>query len=98
MENKEKEIILKLNGIDVNGDITTGEMMMMLSEALYHVCNVLETEVDDRKTIDNCLGMFIHSIIADKTDEEIAKIFTQAELIRRDYDKFMKNNLGDTQC
>jgi hypothetical protein len=35
--------------------------------------------------------MFIHSIIADKTDEEIAKIFTQAELIRQDYEKFMKD-------
>jgi len=52
---------------------------------------MLETEVDDRKIIDNCLGMFIHSIIADKTDEEIAKIFTQAQLIKRDYEMFMKD-------
>lgn len=91
MEDKDKEIILKSNEIDVNGDISVGEMMQMFSAAIYHICNILETEVDDRKTIDNCLGMFIHSIIADKTDEEIAKIFTQAELIRRDYEKFMRN-------
>ncbi len=91
MENKEKEIILKLDGIDVNGDISVGEMMMMFSSAIYHVCNMLDAEVDDRKIIDNCLGMFIHSIIADKTDEEIAKIFTQAQLIKRDYEMFMKD-------
>ncbi len=36
--------------------------------------------------------MLIHSIIAGKTDKEIAKILTQTELIRRDYKKFMENN------
>jgi hypothetical protein len=90
MENK--EIILKRHSIELNGDLTAADIIMMFSCALKAVRDTLEKELgDEEEDIDYCLGTFIHSIIAGKTDEEIARIFTQAELIRQDYEKFMKN-------
>jgi hypothetical protein len=88
---EDKEIILKRHSIELNGDLTAGDIIMTFSCALKAVRDTLEKELGDKEDIDYCLGMFIHSIIADKTDEEIARIFMQAELIRRDYEKFMKN-------
>lgn len=89
---EDKEIILKRHSIELNGDLTAGDIIMMFSCALKAVRDTLEKELGDKEEgIDYCLGTLIHSIIEGKTDEEIARIFMQAELIRRDYEKFMKN-------
>lgn len=89
---EDKEIVLKLGSLELNGDIKVDELIRMFSPALKQVCDILEKEIDNKdEGLDFCLGLLIHSIIVGKTDEEIARIFTQAELIRRDYDKFMKN-------
>jgi len=89
---EDKEIILKRNSIELNGDLTAADIVMMFSCAIKAVRDTIEKELgDEDEGINYILGTFIHSIIEGKTDEEIARIFTQAELIRRDYDKFMKN-------
>lgn len=89
---EDKEIILKLGSLELIGDIRVDELIRMFSSALKQVCDILEKEIDNKdEGLDFFLGLLIHSIIVGKTDEEIARIFTQAELIRRDYDKFMKN-------
>lgn len=91
MENK--EIILKLDSMELNGDISVEDIIVMFSSAIKHVCDMLEKEYGNKdEGIHYCLGMLIHSIIEGKTDNEIAEIFTQTELIRRDYKKFMENN------
>lgn len=89
---EDKEIILKRNSVELNGDLTATDIVMMFSCALKAVRDTIEKELGDKdEGIDYILGTFIHAIIEGKTDEEIARIFTQAELIRRDYEKFMKN-------
>ncbi len=91
MENK--EIILKLETLEFKGDITVEDIIAMFSAALQQVCDMLEKDFGNKdEGIHYCLGMLIHSIIAGKTDKEIAEIFTQTELIRREYKKFMENN------
>lgn len=90
MENK--EIILKFDSLELNGDISAGDIVVMFSAAIQQVCDMLEEELGNNdKDFNYALGMLIHSIIAGKTDKEIAKILTQTELIRRDYKKFMEN-------
>lgn len=88
---EDKEIILKRDCVEFNGDIKAKDMISMFSCALKAVRDTLEKLGVKDKEMDCCLGIFIHAIIEGKTDEEIARIFTQAELIRRDYEKFMKN-------
>lgn len=89
---EDKKIILKRNSIELDGDLTAADIVMMFSCAIKAVRDTIEKELgDEDEGINYILGTFIHSIIEGKTDEEIARIFTQAELIRRDYDKFMKN-------
>lgn len=90
MEDKDKEIILKFDSMELNGNISAGDMLAMFSAALQQVCDMLKEEFDN-EDVDYCLGMLIHAIIAGKTDKEIAKILTQTELIRREYKKFMEN-------
>lgn len=91
MENK--EIILKFDSLELNGDISAGDIVVMFSAAIQQVCDMLEEELGNNdKDFNYALGMLIHSIIAGKTDKEIAEILTQTELIRRDYKKFMENN------
>lgn len=93
MENKDKEIVLKLGSMELNGDISVGDIVVMFSSALKQICDILEDEFGNNdEGIYYWLGMLIHSIIEGKTDKEIAKIFTQTELIRREYKKFMENN------
>lgn len=92
MENKDKEIVLKLGSMELNGDISVGDIVVMFSSALKQICDILEDEFGNNdEGIHYWLGMLIHSIIEGKTDEEIAKILTQTELIRREYKKFMEN-------
>lgn len=91
MENK--EIILKLGSMELNGDISVGDIIVMFSSAIKQVCDMLEEEYGNTdEGVEYCLGMLIHSIIEGKTDKEIAEIFTQTELIRQKYKKFMENN------
>lgn len=91
MENK--EIILKFDSLELNGDISAGDIVVMFSAAIQQVCDMLEEELGNNdKDFNYALGMLIHSIIAGKTDKEIAEILTQTELIRRDYKKFMEIN------
>lgn len=90
MEDKDKEIILKFDSMELNGNISAGDMLVMFSTALQQVCDMIKEEFDN-EDVDYCLGMLIHAIIAGKTDKEIAKILTQAELLRREYKKFMGN-------
>ena len=90
MENK--EIILKLDSIEFKGNITTEDIIVMFSAGLKQVCDMLENNFGNKdEGVIYGLGIFIHSIIEGKTDKEIAKIFTQTELIRREYKKFMEN-------
>lgn len=92
MEDKDKEIVLKIGSMEFNGDINVGDIIVMFSSAIKQVCDMLKQEYGNtHEGVEYCLGMLIHSIIEGKTDEEIARIFTQAELIRRDYEKFMRN-------
>lgn len=92
MEDKDKEIILKFDSMELNGNISAGDMLAMFSAALQQVCDMLKEEFGSNdEDVDYCLGMLIHAIIAGKTDKEIAKILTQTELIRREYKKFMEN-------
>ncbi len=91
MENK--EIILKFDSLEFTGDISPVDIIVMFSAALQQVCDMLENELGNNdEDFNYALGMLIHSIIAGKTDKEIAEIFTQTELIRREYKKFMENN------
>lgn len=90
MEDKDKEIILKFDSMELNGNISACDMLAMFSAALQQVCDMLKEEFDN-EDIDYCLGMLIHAIIAGKTDKEIEKILIQTELIRREYKKFMEN-------
>lgn len=91
MENK--EIILKIDSIEFTSDISAGDIVAMFAAGLQHICDMLEKDLGNNdKDFNFALGMLIHSIIAGKTDKEIAKILTQTELIRRDYKKFMENN------
>lgn len=91
MENK--EIILKFDSLEFTGDISPGDILVMFSAALQQVCDILENELGNNdEDFNYALGMLVHSIIAGKTDKEIAEIFTQTELIRREYKKFMENN------
>lgn len=93
MEDKDKNIVLKIGSMELNGDISVGDIVVMFSSALKQICDILEDEFGNNdEGIHYCLGMLIHSIIEGKTDEEIAKIFKQTELIRREYKKFMENN------
>jgi hypothetical protein len=91
MENK--EIILKFDSLEITGDISLADVVEMFSAALQQVCDMLEKDLgNNNEDFNFALGMFIHSIIAEKTDKEIADIFTQTELISRDYKKYMENN------
>lgn len=90
---EDKEIILKLGSMELNGDISVGDIVVMFSSALKQICDILEEEFGNKdEGVTYSLGMLIHSIIAGKTDKQIADILTQAELIRRDYKEFMGNN------
>lgn len=96
MENKDKEIVLKLGSMELNGDISAGDMLVMFSAALQQVCGMLEKDLgNNNEDFNFALGMLIHSIIAGKTDKEIGAILIQTELIRQDYKKFMENNKED---
>lgn len=90
MENK--EIILKFDSLELTGDISVEDIIVMFSAGLQQVCDMLENELGNNEGFNYALGILVHSIIAGKTDKEIAEIFTQTELIRRDYKKFMENN------
>jgi hypothetical protein len=91
MENK--EIVLKFDSLEIIGDISVGDIVAMFAAGLQQVCDILEKDLgNNNEDFNYALGMLIHSIIAGKTDKEIAKILTQTELIRRDYKKFMENN------
>lgn len=92
MEDKDKKIVLKIDSMEFNGDISVEDIVVMFSSALKTVCDMLEEAYGNTdEGVAYFLGMLIHSIIADKTDKEIAKIFTQTELISREYKKFMEN-------
>lgn len=91
MENK--EIILKFDSLELTGDISAGDIVVMFAAGLQTVCDMLENEIGkNNEDFNFALGTLIHSIIAGKTDKQIADILTQAELIRRDYKEFMGNN------
>lgn len=91
MENK--EIVLKFDSLEIIGDISVRDIVAMFAAGLQQVCDILEKDLgNNNEDFNYALGMLIHSIIAGKTDKEIAKILTQTELIRRDYKKFMENN------
>lgn len=91
MENK--EIIITLDTLEFKGNITVEDMIAMFAAGLTGVRDRLESNFGNKdEGIHYCLGMLIHSIIEGKTDKEIAEIFAQTELIRREYKKFMENN------
>lgn len=93
MENKDKKIVLKFDSMELNGNISVGDIIAMFSSAIKQVCDILEQEYGNNdEGVTYSLGILMHSIIEGKTDKEIAKIFTQTELIRREYKKFMEIN------
>lgn len=96
MENKDKEIVLKFDSLEITGDISVGDIVVMFAAGLQQVCDMLEKDLgNNNEDFNFALGMLIHSIIAGKTDKEIGAILIQTELIRQDYKKFMENNKED---
>lgn len=92
MEDKDKKIVLKIGSMELNGNISVGDIIVMFSSAIKQVCDMLEQEYGNNdEGVTYGLGILMHSIIEGKTDKEIAEIFTQTELIRREYKKFMEN-------
>lgn len=67
MENK--EIILKFDSLEITGNISPRDIIVMFSGALQQVCDILENELGNNdEDFNYALGILIHSIIAGKTD------------------------------
>lgn len=96
MEDKDKKIVLKIGSMELDGNISVGDIIVLFSAALQQVCDMLEKDLgNNNEDFNFALGMLIHSIIEGKTDKEIGAILIQTELIRQDYKKFMENNKED---